>query len=84
MVSDRFVKLLFHNDEFRNALLNSIRMQKGLSEMKEPVYFGRLREKNFDKLAEQVRRHVNLELIYQQMKVYSEYRFQNVHPAGRY
>lgn len=75
---------VFHNDEFRNALLNSIRRQKGLSEMKEPVYFGRLREKNFDKLAEQVRRHVNLELIYQQMKAYSEQRFQNVQPSGRY
>ncbi|GGB53643.1 cobyric acid synthase [Fictibacillus barbaricus] len=69
---------VFHNDEFRNTLLNSIRRQKGLSEMKEPVYFSRLREKNFDKLASQVRRHVNLELIYQQMKAYSEQRCQNV------
>jgi adenosylcobyric acid synthase len=65
---------LFHNDEFRNALLNSIRKVKQQEEQTEIIRYNDLKEKSFDTLADHVRKHVDLAAIYKEMERYSERR----------
>jgi adenosylcobyric acid synthase len=59
---------IFHNDLFREHLLNAIRKQKGLHEIKGRVSFNQLRETAFDRLAEHVREHVKLDYIHIKME----------------
>ncbi|RNB83732.1 cobyric acid synthase [Brevibacillus nitrificans] len=63
---------LFHNDEFRTRLLNAIREQKGLSPIMDRPSFVALREQGYDLLADTVRKHVNIEAIEEQMRLYQE------------
>ncbi|MED1951164.1 cobyric acid synthase [Brevibacillus centrosporus] len=63
---------LFHNDEFRTQLLNAIRQQKGLSPIMDRPSFVALREQGYDLLADTVRKHVNIEAIEEQMRLYQE------------
>ncbi|SMO90444.1 cobyric acid synthase [Melghirimyces algeriensis] len=58
---------IFHNDLFREMLLNRIRKQKGLDEIKGRVSFHQLRESAFDRLADHVREHVKLDQIHWKM-----------------
>lgn len=59
---------IFHNDAFRELLLNRIREKKGLSPIYDRVSFNRLREEAFDRLAEHVRNHVQIDVIEQKME----------------
>jgi adenosylcobyric acid synthase len=59
---------IFHNDVFRELLLNRIREKKGLSPIYDRVSFNRLREEAFDRLAEHVRNHVQIDVIEQKME----------------
>jgi adenosylcobyric acid synthase len=59
---------IFHNDLFREHLLNVIRKQKGLQAIKGRVSFNGLRESAYDRLAEHVREHVKLDYIYKRME----------------
>ncbi|MBT2734550.1 cobyric acid synthase [Bacillus sp. ISL-7] len=61
---------IFHNDEFREELLNQIRRKKGLEPIHNRPSFNQLREEAFDRLAEHVREHVKLDVIEQLMKDY--------------
>ena len=63
---------IFHNDEFREELLNQIRRQKGLEPVHHRPSFNQLREEAFDRLAEHVRDHVKLDVIEQLMKDYQK------------
>jgi adenosylcobyric acid synthase len=63
---------IFHNDEFRERLLNSLRHRKGLPPIVNRTSFARLREESFDRLAAVVREHVSLELIYRKMAEFQE------------
>jgi adenosylcobyric acid synthase len=58
---------IFHNDEFREALLNQIRSLKGLPPINGRVSFNQMREEAFDRLADHVRQHVDMEFIQQKM-----------------
>lgn len=49
---------LFHNDEWRNHWLNSIRKAKGQPDRK-PVFISRLKEQKYDELAAHFKRHVD-------------------------
>ena len=53
---------IFDNNAFRNALLNTIRVKKGLLEQ-ESVDYEMFKETEYDRLAELVRSHVDLEKI---------------------
>jgi threonine-phosphate decarboxylase len=55
---------ILHNDEFRSGWLNEIRRSKGWAERSEVVLFGARREAAFDKLADHVRRHVDMPKLY--------------------
>lgn len=59
---------IFHNDSFREELLNRIRQTKGLAPIRHRVSFNQLREEAFDRLADHVRGHVKLEFIEKQME----------------
>jgi adenosylcobyric acid synthase len=63
---------LFHNDAFREALLNQIRRKKGLA----PIYgrrsFRIIREQAFDRLADHVKRHVRIEEIEEKMHAFQK------------
>lgn len=61
---------IFHNDDFRTRLLNTLRAAKGLAPLTERPSFVRMREQGFDMLAEQVRKHVRLDLIEEQMETF--------------
>lgn len=67
---------ILHNDDFRRAWLNAIRRDKGLVPVEGGLRFKERREVAFDKLAEHVRSHLDLECIYEMMgisKVREEY-----------
>lgn len=67
---------IFHNDEFRAALLNEIRRQKGLQPINTRVSFNQLREDAFGRLAEHVRSHVKMDVIEQKIMEYQKGRYQ--------
>jgi adenosylcobyric acid synthase len=58
---------IFHNDKFRHQLLNDIRKKKGLHPLNKRVFFERLREEAYDKLADHVRASINLKYIEDKM-----------------
>ncbi|WP_079508839.1 cobyric acid synthase [Mesobacillus jeotgali] len=49
---------IFHNDEWRNLWLNSIRQAKGLP-VQKPVYIGRLKDQKYDELADHLKEHLD-------------------------
>ncbi|MFC4184342.1 cobyric acid synthase [Saccharococcus thermophilus] len=61
---------LFHNDAFREALLNKIRREKSLSPIYGRQSFRTIREQAFDRLADHVKRHVRIEEIEEKMYVF--------------
>ncbi|MBZ5749993.1 cobyric acid synthase [Metabacillus rhizolycopersici] len=63
---------IFHNDAFREALLNHIRKRKGLSPIYNRISFNKLREEAFDRLADHIREHVDLDVIQQKMEEYHQ------------
>ncbi|MBO8163656.1 MAG: cobyric acid synthase [Brevibacillus sp.] len=63
---------LFHNDRFRACLLDAIRQRKGLPPLADRPSFVRLREEGFDRLADHVRRHVQIDYIEEQMRLFAE------------
>ncbi|AGK52172.1 cobyric acid synthase [Bacillus sp. 1NLA3E] len=68
---------IFHNDDFREVLLNEIRHRKGLTPIYDRISFNQLREEAFDKLADHVRNHVKMDLIEQKMQEYQNRRMEN-------
>lgn len=59
---------IFHNDGIRTAILDYLRMKKGLSPLENRVSYRKLRKQGFDLLAEQVCQHIDLQRIEQLMK----------------
>jgi adenosylcobyric acid synthase len=63
---------IFHNDLFREHLLNGIRSKKGLAPIYDRISFNQLREEGFDRLADSVREHVQLDYIHEKMKQFKQ------------
>ena len=60
-----YIHGIFDNAVFTRKLLNILRKQKGLPEIAEsPPSYRELKEKEYDRLAEAVRQHLDLEWIY--------------------
>jgi adenosylcobyric acid synthase len=53
---------IFHNDTYRNEWLNNIRLSKGLA-IKEIVDTSRIKEDSYEKLAEIVEQHLDMNLL---------------------
>ncbi|MDX8359196.1 MULTISPECIES: cobyric acid synthase [Bacillaceae] len=62
---------IMHNDLFRTKLLNHLRVKKGLSPINLRPSFNGLREESFEKLAEIVEQHLDLDTIQTEMKKFS-------------
>ncbi|WP_397376576.1 cobyric acid synthase [Paenibacillus sp. p3-SID1389] len=55
---------VFHNDAWRRAWLDGLRTSKGLEPLSVTFVSSSRKEEAFDRLAEQVRRHLRMDLIY--------------------
>ncbi|WP_059051519.1 cobyric acid synthase [Paenibacillus senegalimassiliensis] len=55
---------LFHNDDWRRAWLNGIRVSKGLAPLKATISMAVRKEEAFDRLANHVRAHLQMEKLY--------------------
>lgn len=62
-----YVHGILHNDELRRAWLNDILAAKSLDPLPLQVRFRERRERAFDRLAEHVRKHLDLSRIYEMM-----------------
>ena len=62
-----YVHGIFHNDSFRRDWLNAIRASKGWPPLAGELNYGVLREAEFDRLAEQVRAHLDIRKLYELM-----------------
>jgi adenosylcobyric acid synthase len=62
-----YIHGILHNDALRRSWLNGIRASKGWSPLASELNFNQLREAEFDRLAEHVRNHLNLQRIYEIM-----------------
>ncbi|ART76638.1 cobyric acid synthase CobQ [Sutcliffiella horikoshii] len=58
---------IFHNDSFREELLNTLRQKKGLSPLIGRTSFDRKREESFDRLADVVSLHLSMDKIKEKM-----------------
>jgi adenosylcobyric acid synthase len=54
---------IFDNDDFRNALLDEIRNQKGLAQNKATLSYEQLKDLEYDRLAKHVKEHLNMPLL---------------------
>ncbi|WP_173917246.1 cobyric acid synthase [Halobacillus sp. Marseille-Q1614] len=58
---------IFHNDEFRTEFLNLVRKKKGLAPLPVAASFREHQEQEFDRLAEHVRKAVDIPKLYEQI-----------------
>lgn len=63
-----YVHGVFHNDDFRRFWLNRIRVSKGWTELPVRIRFMEEREAAFDKLAQHVRDHLDMEKVYEMLR----------------
>lgn len=54
---------IFENDVFRRGVFNHIRREKGLDTLEESIDYSKLKEREYDRLADMVTEHVDLEKI---------------------
>nr|WP_246627362.1 cobyric acid synthase [Paenibacillus solanacearum] len=59
---------ILHNDDFRRAWLNRVRLDKGLEPLPAELRFMERREAAFDRLADHVRAHLDLPQLYAMIK----------------
>ena len=60
---------IFDDIEFTRAFLNEIRKEKGLDDVASKVQsFDEFKETEYEKLAEVVRKHVDIDKVYQIIK----------------
>ncbi|MFD2670294.1 cobyric acid synthase [Marinicrinis sediminis] len=62
-----YIHGIFHNDDLRRQWLNMLRQEKGLNVHQHSSSYRQRREASFDRLAEQVRKHVDLKRLYESM-----------------
>lgn len=67
LVWGTYIHGILHNDDFRHRWLNEVRSGKGVPLSEQVISFNGLREQSFDRLADHVRQHVNMERVYQIM-----------------
>jgi adenosylcobyric acid synthase len=63
-----YVHGILHNDELRRAWINGIRADKGWPPLPVGLRFKGRREAAFDRLADHVRRHLDMDRIYAMME----------------
>ncbi|WP_028551115.1 cobyric acid synthase [Paenibacillus sp. UNC451MF] len=66
-----YVHGILHNDDFRREWLNSIRKVKGWQPKAAELRFQERREAAFDRLADHVRRHLDMKRVYEMIGIQS-------------
>jgi adenosylcobyric acid synthase len=61
---------ILHNDDFRRAWLNQVRIAKHLAPLPAELRYKERREAAFDRLAAHVRDHLDMKLIYEMMGIH--------------
>ncbi|WP_217559764.1 cobyric acid synthase [Paenibacillus sp. GbtcB18] len=56
---------ILHNDDFRRCWLNEARQSKGWEPLSAELRFREKREEAFDRLADHVRNHIDMDLLYE-------------------
>ncbi|WNR47132.1 cobyric acid synthase [Paenibacillus roseipurpureus] len=64
-----YIHGILHNDDFRRAWLNDIRMHRGLLPISQGLRFLERREAAFDRLAAHVRANLDMQRIYEMMRI---------------
>jgi threonine-phosphate decarboxylase len=64
-----YIHGILHNDDFRRSWLNQLRLAKGWQAIESTVKFQQRREAAFERLAEHVRKHLDLAKIYEMIPV---------------
>ncbi|WP_237088900.1 hypothetical protein [Paenibacillus larvae] len=64
-----YVHGILHNDNFRRAWLNDIRLSKGWEPLSANLRYQEKREAAFDRLAGHVRKHLDISLIYEMIQL---------------
>jgi len=59
-----YVHGIFDNDEFRLELINCLRRKKGLSPIQTEDLSKVDKEKQYDKLADLFKKHINMDLVF--------------------
>jgi len=67
LVMGTYIHGIFDNDEFRQAVINSLRKRKGLAPMTIVGNVRKQKEDSYDRLADIVRQHLDMEFIYRLM-----------------
>lgn len=65
LVWGTYIHGILHNDGFRREWLNGLRRQKGWADIRQLVDYNKKREEAIDRLASHVRRHLDMEQIYE-------------------
>lgn len=63
---------LFDSDDFTRALINGLRVRKGLQPLDMTFQYGQYKLQQFDLLAEGMREHIDIDKIYQIMQQHQE------------
>lgn len=67
LVMGTYIHGIFDNDGYRRAVINALRQRKGLTPLEVKENFRDRKEKSYDRLADTVRKNLNMDLIYQIM-----------------
>jgi len=59
-----YIHGILHNDAFRRDWLNAVRKAKGWKPIEGETAFSRMRENEFDRLADHVREHLDMDAVY--------------------
>lgn len=63
---------LFDSDEFTRALVNGLRVRKGLAPLDSTFHYAQYKSQQFDLLADAMRQHIDIERIYTIMQQHRE------------
>lgn len=63
---------LFDSDDFTRALVNGLRVRKGLAPLDSTFHYAQYKSQQFDLLADAMRQHIDIEKIYTIMQQHQE------------
>lgn len=69
LVMGTYIHGIFDNDKYRRAVVNALRVRKGLAPLATVTDIQAKKQANYDRLAEVVRKSLNMELLYRIMGV---------------
>ncbi|MCL5498525.1 cobyric acid synthase [Escherichia coli] len=72
LVSGTYLHGLFDSNDFTRTLINTLRVRKGLPPLDSTVDYAHYKGQQFDLLADAMRRHIDIERIYQIMHQHQE------------